>query len=116
MMKSRKFMRTAVLATSVLLLSACGANTMYNWEGYNYALLKHYKDGTSTAELADSLRKVVTKSEKTGAVPPGLYAEFGYALLNSAQTEEALVYFQKEHDKWPESRPFLDDVIRRISE
>ena len=106
--------KITLIAAFLLLLSACGANTMYEWQGYNYALLKHYKDGTDSSQLAEQLQEIVNKSEEKGKVPPGLYAELGYAYLESNQTDLAISYFQKEQETWPESRVFLSNVISRI--
>ena len=45
-------------------------------------------------------------------MPPGLYAELGYALLEEGQTKEAVGYFEKEKTKWPESGFLMDKMIR----
>ena len=89
---------------------------MYSWQGYDYALLNHYKDGTDSTELAEKLREVVQKVEDSGEQsPPGLYADFAFALYESGQVDEALVYFEKEKEQWPESERFLTAVMGRIS-
>jgi hypothetical protein len=40
-----------------------------------------------------------------------MYAEYGYALYEQGKITEAVVYFQKESDKWPESKVFMSKVI-----
>ncbi|WP_286830894.1 MULTISPECIES: DUF4810 domain-containing protein [Kordiimonas] len=112
-----KHMQKGVLALALVsTLAACGPETMYQWEGYDYALLKHYKDGTASDELALSLQEIIEKIErKDGQVPPGLYADYGYALYDSGNVDEAMVYFAKERDAWPESAPFMTSVIDRLS-
>lgn len=112
-----RFTRAAVLsAVLVVSLSACGAKTLYEWNGYDYALLKHYKDGTGSDELATSLKKIIDKTEeKEGKVPPGLYADYAYALYEAGNVDQALLYFNKERNSWPESEPFMSTVIERIN-
>lgn len=88
---------------------------MYGWSGYDYALLKHYKDATGADELATALRKVVVKAEEKGNPPPGLFADFAFALYEAGQVDEAIIYFQKERDTWPESAVFMTSVINRIT-
>ncbi|NVJ98447.1 MAG: DUF4810 domain-containing protein [Alphaproteobacteria bacterium] len=115
---TKKNLQKGVLAGLLLVsLAACGGpKTMYNWGGYDYALLKHYKDGTASDELALSLKEIIEKIErKEDKVPPGLYADYAYALYDSGNVQEALVFFAKERDAWPESAPFMTSVIDRIS-
>ncbi|TNE65214.1 MAG: DUF4810 domain-containing protein [Alphaproteobacteria bacterium] len=107
--------RAGLALACALVLGACaGQQTQYAWAGYDYALLKHYKDATSNEELADALGQIVEKSEKKGHVPPGLYADYAYALYAAGRGDQALVYFRKERDAWPEAAPFMNDVIARI--
>lgn len=96
---------------------ACGpkAETLYSWNGYSTAVLTHYKDGTSAEEFSKSLAVVVLASEAENKVPPGLYAEYGYALLEAGQDSQAIIYFQKERDLWPESIAYMDNVIFRLT-
>ncbi len=111
----KKATKILAVMTFSILVTACGQKTLYTWKGYDYALLKHYKDSSSTAELAESLKKIIEKSEAKKQVPPGIYAEYAYALYDSGNVEDALIYFNKERQLWPESEPFMTDVINRIS-
>ena len=113
-MKRTKLMRVALLTSCALLVSACGVKTMYDWNGYNYAVLKHYKDGTTAEEFANSLQEIVEKAEAKDRVPPGLYAEYGYALLEAGHSGLAAEYFVKEKQKWPEATIFMDRVLSQI--
>ena len=112
-----KLLKSVIVGTALALsLAACGQTTMYNWSGYDYALLKHYKDATTSEELATSLGNIIEKIErKEGNVPPGLYADYAYALYDSGQEDEALIYFLKEKEAWPESAKFMTNVISRIT-
>ncbi len=111
-----KITKALALAGLLLSLSACGAKTLYDWNGYNYALLKHYKDATSPDELSTALGKIVSKIEKkNGNIPPGLYADYAFALYEAGNVDEALIFFNKEKEKWPEAAPFMDNVISRIT-
>jgi len=49
-------------------------------------------------------------------VPPGLYAEYGYALLELGDEQAALAYFAKEQETWPESAYLMTKVISRLKE
>lgn len=116
-MKRKPLKTTFLVVSTALLLVACGpkANTLYSWNGYSSAVLTHYKDGTSADEFSKTMAVVVQKSETENKVPPGLYAEYGYALLEAGQDGQAIIYFQKERDMWPESEAYMDNVIFRLT-
>ena len=114
---TRKSLKTTLLVVSTaLLLSACGqGETLYSWNGYSSAVLTHYKDGTSAEDFSNEMAVIVQESEDDNKVPPGLYAEYGYALLEAGQDNQAIVYFQKERELWPESEAFMDNIIFRLT-
>jgi hypothetical protein len=41
-----------------------------------------------------------------------LYAEYGFALYEAGRIDEAVIYFRKEKEKWPESAVIMDKMIR----
>ena len=107
---------TFLVVSTALLLTACGQpDTLYSWNGYSSAVLTHYKDGTSAEDFSNQMGIIVQQSEAEDKVPPGLYAEYGYALLEAGQDNEAIIYFQKERDAWPESEAFMDRIIFRLT-
>jgi hypothetical protein len=57
------------------------------------------------------LREVISEGEISGKVPPGVYAELGYLLYEKGSSVEAIIYFQKEYDKWSESQPLMVKMI-----
>jgi hypothetical protein len=106
--------RTAILAGAVAVAAAgCTPPTMYHWKGYDTRLYKHYKSPQDRESWVEGLRTAILEAETSGLkVPPGLYAEYGYALYEEARFPDAISYFRKEHEKWPESRPFMEKMIR----
>jgi hypothetical protein len=108
--------RTLLLAAAAgLALSACAQRSgqLYRWGGYDAALYSHYKKPQERQEFVERLKKVILEAEQGGEkVPPGCYAEYGYALLEEGQHRAAISYFQKERDLWPESRAFMEKMIR----
>jgi hypothetical protein len=44
-------------------------------------------------------------------VPPGIYAEYGFVMYEEGNNQQAVFYYQKEADKWPESRAFMTKLI-----
>ncbi|MAU40371.1 MAG: DUF4810 domain-containing protein [Kordiimonas sp.] len=109
-----RFIKITAMIGLVFSLSACMKNTKYEWGNYNQDLLDYYYDGDLN-EFAQSLEKNLTKAEEKGSVPPGLYAEYGYILLQQGDANKAILYFQKEKNAWPESAYLMEKVITRLS-
>ncbi len=104
-------MRWSVILLPALLLGGCASSSsMYQWGSYQPALGKYTKT-SDAAEFEKELRETIEKGEKRNAVPPGVYAELGYLLLDTKRPEEALVFFQKEKERFPESAVLMDKMI-----
>jgi hypothetical protein len=99
----------------VAALSACGGGALYDWQGYNAELLSYYQTGDKS-EFAERLSTNISKAESKDKVPPGLYAEYGYIMLELDDTNAAIEYFNKEKEKWPESAFLMDKVIARLAD
>ncbi|HEY6100784.1 MAG TPA: DUF4810 domain-containing protein [Anaeromyxobacter sp.] len=103
-----------ILAALALAASACAQSTsMYHWGGYDEQLYRHYKNPQERAAFVEALRANILEAEQRGLrVPPGMYAEYGFALYEEGRFPDAVAYYRKEQDLWPESRPFMDKMIR----
>jgi hypothetical protein len=108
---------TSLLSLSaVLLLTACAAPAKYNWGNYEGSLYSYYKDTSKSAEHAAELQRTITDSEATGKpVAPGLYAEYGFLMLQEGKSKDAIAQFEKEKAKWPESTYLMNNLIRIAS-
>lgn len=105
-----------ILLSFVAILANCsGPKTLYNWGSYTDSFHKYNKNSIDNARLEKELSKVLIDSENKGRVPPGLYAEYGYILLESGKTDDAIRYFEKESKTWPESKKFMAAMIKRAS-
>lgn len=109
-------LRTLIVLSAVLILTACAAPSKYNWGNYEGSLYSYYKDTSKTAEYAAELQRTITDSEATGKlVAPGLYAEYGFLMLQEGKPKDAIAQFEKEKAKWPESTYLMDNMIRIAS-
>lgn len=102
------------LAALALAASACASSTtMYHWGGYDQQLYRHYKNPQDRAAFVEGLRITILEAEQQGhRVPPGMYAEYGFALYEEGRFQDAIVYYRKEQALWPESRTFMEKMIR----
>ena len=89
----------------------CGTTTKYHWGNYENSLYRYYKNPAEVEELAEALAEIIAKGERDGRVPPGIYSEYGYLLFISGNTGEAIAYFEKEKNTWPESSVLMDKMI-----
>ena len=89
---------------------------MYQWGGYDSALYAHYQNPQQREEFVANLSSVIRDAEQRGfRVPPGCYAEYGWALYEEGQRDQAVVYFEKERKHWPESGVLMEKLIRNAT-
>ena len=95
---------------TVLVLTGC-VQRRYDWNNYDQELYNHYKNPAETEQFIAGLKQSVERSEASGKVPPGLYAEYGYILYETGNYPEAIKFFTKEQNRWPESRALMAKMI-----
>lgn len=97
-----------------LLAQGCASGRKYSWGAYDSTLYAHYKNPQNLEAHLERLREIVQKAETESPdrVPPGLYAEYGYALYEAGRIDEAVVYLEKERAQWPESNVLMEKMVR----
>jgi len=93
-----------------IFLSGC-VTKRYAWNNYDDTLYQYYKNPNEAEVFIEKLDAIIKNGEVSGTVPPGIYAEYGYTFYERGQYSDAIIYFQKEYDKWPESRSFMIKMI-----
>ena len=104
-----------LFATFIMLIAlaqGCAPTRKYVWGNYDSTLYIHCKKPQDKEAHLERLKEIVNNSEAENRTPPGLYAEYGYALFESGNTKEAITYFEKEKAKWPESNVLMEKMIR----
>ena len=111
--------RSILLLLPILFLSEVGCVTQhqhYGWGNYDPSLYSYYKDPTKVAELSVTLAAVIDAANKNHTiVPPGIYAEYGYLQLQQGKNSSAVELFKQEENQWPESKVFMDRMIKVVS-
>jgi hypothetical protein len=110
--------RTLLLVPmSIGLLAGCVTNHQrYGWGDYDPSLYAYYKDPAKEAALAESLDAIISTADSHHAlVPPGIYAEYGYLQLQQGKSSAAVDLFKQEESHWPESKIFMDRMIKVAS-
>jgi hypothetical protein len=102
-----------LLAAFAAAAAGCAPKTAYLWGDYDSVLYAHYANPQDNERYLERLGQIVQKAEiEKDKVPPGLYAEYGYALFEAGRLDEAITYYGKEREQWEESRVFMDKMIR----
>jgi hypothetical protein len=107
--------RPILLAVAALAAaSGCAQKSaLYHWGPYDDTLYAHYKHPDDREAFVAGLKTMILEAEQRGEkVPPGGYAEYGYALYEEGQYPLAVTNFKKERELWPESRVLMEKMIR----
>ena len=102
------------IGASLLVLYGCATtHQKYDWGNYESSLYVYYKSPASAARLQQSLQALIAAASQTGRpVAPGIYAEYGYLLMQGGKSQEAIAAFRQEEERWPESKMFMDQMIK----
>jgi len=110
------------LSLTLILLSGIACTTqkpLYNWKGYDdvvYAYTKN-SDEKSMNNLIEMYEKLIKKPGGTRkAPPPGVCADYGYLLIKKGEIQKGKELLAKETMLYPESKPFIDRIIKRIEQ
>ncbi len=105
--------RLLALAWAAALASACAPQPRYHWGDYDAAMYRYYSNPADREAWVASLHTIIAEADQRGdKVPPGVCAEYGYALFEEGQAEASLPWFQREKDTWPESAVLMEKMIR----
>lgn len=105
-----KYAITLSLA-ALFALIGCKPPQTYEWGNYEGSLYGLMKDPSSLDKYGRSLQRQIQDADGSGKVPPGIFAEYGYFLTVTNQSGEAIKYFEKEKQRWPESARLMDKMI-----
>lgn len=103
-------------ALTVVLMTSCYVQKpLYSWSNYTNASYNYLKnsDEKSTQELIKSYQTIIEKQKGSrGVVPPGIYADYGFILLQENKTEEGKAMLLQEIALYPESRVFIERILK----
>lgn len=109
-------LRRICVGLLLVSLSGCAAKPLYDWGDYPKTLLKRSKGNLTSQEYAERLAATIKTLESTRKkVPPGLFAEYGFALLETGNVQGAVTQFGKEGSAYPESASFMKRVTERLA-
>lgn len=105
----------AVAVVSLLLLAGCTPKTLYSWSDYSvtsYNYLKN-RDEKSMADLVTTYERIINHQSGTrNTVPPGVYADYGFILIQTGKVEQGVKMLKMEVSLYPESAQFVNNIIK----
>ena len=113
----KKVLLVVFSASLVMLLASCGTTKMYSWYDYQEDYYNYVKksDKESMENLIKTYDMIISKqTESRGIVPPGIYADYGYLLLQNGKTKEGKAMLEKEVELYPESAVFVNSLLKRV--
>lgn len=106
------------ISISVFLLCSCTTQKkLYSWNKYQNASYNYLKnnDDKSTDDLLKTYKLIIENQTGTrGVVPPGIYADYGFLLLKANKSSEGKKMLEKEIELYPESKIFIDKILKKI--
>ncbi|MEA3448544.1 MAG: DUF4810 domain-containing protein [Bacteroidota bacterium] len=109
----------AFLVFVVVFTSCTSEKPLYTWGNYEKTSYNYLKksDETSTQELIETYQEILETQKGTRkTVPPGICADYGYLLLQEGKTKEGKKMLMKEIALYPESKVFIDRILKMIEE
>lgn len=106
-----------IVIISIFAISCTQTKPLYNWKGYDDAVYGYTKnsDEKSTERLVKVYEKLISNSGGTREVPPpGICADYGYLLIKKGETEKGKELLSKEIALYPESKVFIERIIKRL--
>ncbi|SHF13205.1 hypothetical protein SAMN05444405_105174 [Bacteroides luti] len=108
------------VACFALFLSSCTTqqSALYSWKNYEKTSYNYYKKQTpeSTEALLNTYAILIAKQDQgtRKVVPPGTYAEYGFLLAQTGKKEEGISMMKKEIEVYPESKVFIERIIKML--
>lgn len=105
------------ISMSAAFLTGCATTAIpYEYGNYSesYYSFKKEPGDQSLLEWKNSMMEIIEESEESSfRVPPGIYANLGYLSLKQNNLDEAIAYFLKEKEIYPQATVFMDKLIAK---
>lgn len=106
-----------MLVFGMIMVSCTTTQPLYNWKGYDDAVYSYTKSGDEKSEknLIAMYEKLIKNSGGSRKVPPpGVLADYGFILASKGQAAKGKELLIKETILYPESKPFVDLILKRL--
>ncbi len=106
-----------LFATLTILASCTVQKPLYTWGNYEATSYNYLKksDKKSVKKLIENYQQIIeNQNGSRGVVPPGVYADYGFLLLQEGKKEKGKKMLIKEMALYPESKIFIERILKMI--
>ncbi len=100
------------------LITSCAVQKpLYSWNKYEISTYNYIKnsDEKSVQQLIEDYQKIIDNQKGTrNTVPPGVYADYGFLLIQSGRVSDGKALLEKEIALYPESKVFIDRILKMM--
>ena len=107
-----------LLSSFAFISSGCStAPALYRWGEYEPLLFQMYNSPgdldpvSQAARLSEDIERTIAEGQR---VPPGVHAHLGYLYYTQGSIAAAEEHFLKEKELFPESKVFIDGLLKRL--
>ena len=103
----------------IVLASCATQKPLYTWYNYGQTTYDYLKknDEESLNKLITEYQKIIKLQKGTRKVPPpGVYADYGFLLLQANRTEEGKQMLEMEMTNYPESKIFIERILKMMED
>ncbi|MDC1106827.1 DUF4810 domain-containing protein [Prolixibacteraceae bacterium] len=102
----------------VILLSSCSSSKYY-WGSFDKSTFKYNKKMTPETKvlLMDNYQRIIghcSGPSSSKEIPPGIYADYGYMLIQIGKVSEGKAFLEKEIVLYPESEKAVNYILEKI--
>jgi hypothetical protein len=104
-----------LICAYILLISCSSPKSLYSWGKYEAASYNYLRknDEKATQVLIGSYDLIIKKQKGTRAtVPPGVFADYGFVLLQENKIADGKAMLEKEIALYPESKLFIEKILK----
>lgn len=118
-----KYLLLSLFVLTLIISSSCGSSqTLYSGTSYTYdtkypEVLCEYlvkSDEKETKDLIELYEELIEDKESTTRkIPaPGVYADYGFILIEKGEIEKGKEMLKKEIEFYPESSVFINNFLK----
>lgn len=111
-----KPLKIFAVLTLLLAMASCSVNKpLYSWGKYEHVTYNYLKnqDEKSVQELVKTYESLINNQDGSRrTVPPGVYADYGFLLLQLNKVEEGRAMLAKEVELYPESAALVARILK----
>lgn len=107
--------KTALILITLVFVGCSSKDTkpLYYWGDYQSEQISYSKkigDQEALLSYKKTLEDIIEKNK----VAPSVYSEYAFVLVKLNEKERAKEFFQKEINTYPESKVFIENVMKKI--